>query len=174
GYQTLALMQQGNLKLADGNAEAAAKLYDQAAATAPNLVIGDLARLKAADALLDVAPYAQLQTRLTPLTAAKRPYAIYAKEALAMAALMVGRTDEAKRDFTVIQLSLDAPEDMRRRAEMAVQLIDSGEAATAVAAAKATPTPVPTMPTLPGAAPTASAAPAAPSSTTTPPAGARQ
>ena len=68
GYKTLALMQEAALALADGKNADAAKLYDQAAAAAPNQIFGDLARLRAAQALLDTAPFAQLQTRLTPLT----------------------------------------------------------------------------------------------------------
>ena len=96
GYKTLALMQQAALAIADGKTADAAKLYDQAAAAAPNQIFGDLARLRAAQALLDTAPFAQLQTRLTPLTDAKRPFAPYAKEALAMAELLAGRTAAAQ------------------------------------------------------------------------------
>ena len=64
GYKTLALMQQGNIRLAAGKQQDAAGFYDAAAKAAPNAVLGDLARLKAALALLDTAPLPQLQTRL--------------------------------------------------------------------------------------------------------------
>lgn len=171
GYKTLALMQEGDLRLAAGKSDEAAKLFDAAAEAAPNQIFGDLARLKAAEALLDSAPYAQLQTRLEPLTATKRPYAIYAREALAMAELMAGKAQDAKRDFTVIGLSLDAPEDMRQRAQVAIALIDGGEAQTAAAAVKAAATmPPPALPTL---APPASGNPGQ-GATPTSPAGAAQ
>jgi hypothetical protein len=145
-YKALALMQEGNLRLEAGKSDEAAKFYDQAAAAAPNQIIGDLARLKAAEALLGTAPYAQLQTRLTPLIDTKRPYSVYAREALAMAKLMAGKTDEAKRDLTLVGLSLDAPEDMRQRSQVTLALIEAGEAPTAVAAVKAAATMPPPAP----------------------------
>ncbi len=145
GYKTLALMQEGDLRMTAGKSDEAARLFDQAAAAAPNQVIGDLARLKAALALLDTTPLAQMRDRLAPLSDPKRPYSAYAKEALAMAELLAGKTDDAKRDLSVLQLSLGAPEDMRQRAQLAVALIDHGDAAAAVAAVKA----AATMPPLP-------------------------
>jgi hypothetical protein len=171
GYKTLALMQQAALALADGKTPDAARLYDQAAAAAPNQILGDLARLRAAQALLDTTPYAQLQTRLTPLTDPKRPFALYAKEALAMAKLLAGKTQDAKRDFTVLSLSLGAPDDMRQRAQLAVAAIDGGEAPSAVEAAKTAATMPPSPPMNVAPFPSAAQAPAgAPSS----PAGAPQ
>jgi hypothetical protein len=158
GYKTLALMQQAALALADNKNADAAKLYDQAAAAAPNQLFGDLARLRAAQALLDTAPLAQLQTRLTPLTDSKRPFSVYAKEALAMAELLAGQTAAARRDFTVVSLSFGAPDDMRQRAQLAIAAIDGGEAPSAVAAVKAAATMPPSPPmTL---APPVTAAPA--------------
>jgi hypothetical protein len=136
GYKTLALMQEGDLRLAAGKADDAARFFDAAAAAAPNPIFADLASLKAAEALLDSAPYAQLQTRLTPLTDPKRPYALYAKEALAMAKLMAGKTADARKDFQVLGVSLGAPQDMRERSQIAIALIDAGEAQTAVQAVK--------------------------------------
>jgi hypothetical protein len=156
GYRTLALMQEGDLALAQDRTDAAVKAFDSAASSAPNQIFGDLARLKAADALLDTAPLPQLKTRLQPLTDSKRPYWLFAKEALAMAELMAGKADDAKRDCSVIQLSLGVPEDMRQRCQLLIAVVDHGEGATAVAAAKlaATMPPSPPMtlaPPLPGA-----------------------
>ena len=82
---------------------------------------------------MDSAPYPQLQTRLMPLTDANRPYSLFAREALAMAKLLAGKTDEAKKDFTVIGFSLGAPQDMRERAQVAIAVIDAGDAPAAVA-----------------------------------------
>lgn len=171
GYKTLALMQQAALAIADNKTADAAKLYDQAAAAAPNQILGDLARLRAAQALLDTAPFAQIQTRLTPLADSKRPFFVYAKEALAMAELLAGKTADARRDFTVVSLSFGAPEDMRQRAQLAIAAIDGGEAPSAVAAVKAAATMPPSPPmTL---APPVTAAPA-PAGAPAPQAGAAQ
>lgn len=171
GYKTLALMQMAAANLAQGRDADAAKLYDQAAAAAPNQILGDLARLRAAQALLDTAPLAQIQTRLKPLTDAKRPFSVYAKEALAMAELLAGQTTQAKRDFTVVSLSFGAPDDMRQRAQLAISAIDGGEAPSAIAAAKEAATMPPPAPTT--VAPPTTAAPA-PAGQPSPPAGAAQ
>jgi hypothetical protein len=145
-YKALSLMQEGDLRQAAGKGDEAAKLFDAAAAASPNQIFGDLNRLKAAEAILDTAPYAQLRARLLPLTDSKRPYWIFAKEALAMAELEAGQTTQARSDFNVLSLTLGAPEDMRRRAQMAMSLIDAGEASTAVAAVKAVATLPPPAP----------------------------
>ncbi len=173
GYKTLALMQEAGLRQSAGKAAEAAALYDEAAKAAPNPIVGDLASLRAAEALLDTASYAEMQRRLTPLTEAKRPYALYAKEALAMAKLMAGKTAEARRDFAVLELALGAPEDMRQRSQMAVALIDSGEAPTAVAAVKAAAT-LPPPPPASVAAPPAGTGDQGGAATQAPPAGAAQ
>ena len=170
GYKTLALMEEGNLRAELNKPAEAAKLFDQAADAAPNQIIGDLARLKAAQVLLDTAPLPQLTTRLTPLMDGKRPYAVFARETLAMAKLMAGKTADARKDFSAIQLSLTAPEDMRQRAQLAIAVIDSGEAATAVSAVKTAATMPPPPASMVGPPPTAQAPDAAQS----PPAGAAQ
>jgi hypothetical protein len=145
-YKALSLMQEGDLRQAAGKGEEAAKLFDAAAAASPNQIFADLNRLKAAEAVLDTAPYAQLRARLLPLVDTKRPYWIFAKEALAMAELMAGQTTQARADFNILSLTLGAPEDMRRRDQMAMALIDAGEAPTAIAAVKAAATLPPSPP----------------------------
>jgi hypothetical protein len=171
GYKTLALMQTAAASLAEGKDAEAAKLYDQAAAAAPNQILGDLARLRAAEVLLDTAPLPQLQTRLKPLADPKRPFAVYAKEALAMAELLAGHTEQAKQDFTAVSLTLGAPEDMRQRAQLAIAAIDGGEAPSAIAAVKEAATMPPSPPMNVG--PPAAAAPA-PAGAPSSPAGAPQ
>ena len=126
GYRSLALMQQGGIRLQQGNTKDAVDLFDKAATAAPTPMIGDMARLKSAFALLDTAPYAALQERLTPLTDSKRPYQAAAREALAMAKLRAGKTQEAKADFQVLQLLPDATSGQRQRAQAGIAAIDSG------------------------------------------------
>jgi len=146
GYKALALMQEGGIRMDQNKVKEAVALFDQAADAAPDPVIGDMARLKSAFALMDTAPYAAIEERLKPLTDAKRPYRAAAREALAMAKLKAGRTKEARDDFVVLRLLPDAPESMRQRAELAVAAIDSGSVATlpqAVAEAAKAPPPAP-------------------------------
>lgn len=155
-YKALALMQQGTIRLRAGKTAEAVKLFDEAGKDAPDPVIGDMARLKSALALMDTAPYAAMEERLKPLTDAKRPYRAEAYEALAMAKLQAGRTQEARGDFVVITLMPGATDAMRQRAQAAMALIDSGSAKAlpaVVKAAAALPPDLAMPPMMPPAAP---------------------
>lgn len=144
-YKSLALQQLGGLQLADGKVPAAVKLFDEAAEAAPTPVLGDIARLKSAFALLDSSPYKDMEARLKPLTEEGRPYRVEAREALAFAKIMAGDTTGARSDFVVLSLMADAGEGAAQRAQAAIALIDSGSAKAipgAVKAAMALPPPV--------------------------------
>jgi hypothetical protein len=139
-YRTLALMQLGGVKFAGGKPEdvkAAVALFDQAASSAPDDILGDAARLKSAFAVLDTAPFAEVEGRLGPLMKDGHPYRVQAREALAFAKLMKGDTAGAKNDFVVISQSLDAPDGARQRAKAAMDLIDTGSAKAVPAIVKA-------------------------------------
>jgi hypothetical protein len=156
GYKALALLQMGDIRLEDSKTKEAVGYFDEAAKAAPNALLGDLARLKSAFALMDTAPYKDLESRLTPLAGEKSPYRVYAKEALAFAKLQAGDLKGARADFVILANSLDSStsEEVRQRAQAAMQLIDSGTAkdlAAAVKAAVALP-PMPPMSQLPAAA----------------------
>ncbi len=161
GYKSLALMQQGAIRLQQGETSQAADLFDKAAAAAPSPIIGDMARLKSAFALIDTATFAVIEQRLKPLTDAKRPYRAAALEALAMAKLRAGRLKEARDDFVVLSLLSDAPDAVRQRAQAALSAIDSGAAAgvpAAVEAARRMPPPPPVIPGLSSSLPQSGAA----------------
>jgi hypothetical protein len=128
GYKTLALMQQGNLRLAAGKAAEAAALYDAAAKATDNPVLHDLAALRAAQTLMDSAPFAQLATRFKPLIANGRPFSLQAREALAMAKLQAGQAQEARGDLNALSLTLGVSQEMRARIQGAIAVIDSGQA----------------------------------------------
>ena len=139
-YKSLALMQLGALKMGDGkpeNVKAAVALFDKAAAAAPDDLIGDAARLKSAFAILDTAPFSEVEGRLTPLMKDGHPYRVQAREALAFAKLLKGDSAGARGDFVVISQSLDAPDSARQRAKAAMDLIDTGSAKSVPAAVKA-------------------------------------
>ena len=128
GYRSLALMQQANIRLDAGRSGEAVALYDAAAKSAPNQIFGDLARLRAAQVLMDTAPYAQIEARLTALGGDDHPYRLQAKEMLAMAKLQAGKKQEARGDFNALSLTLGVTPGMRARAQGAIALIDSGQA----------------------------------------------
>jgi len=133
-YKALALMQQGDIRAAADKNEEAAALFDSAAAAAPNPVIGDMARLRAALVLMDSAPFPQIETRLKVLIGDKKPFTLEAREALAMAKLQAGRAQEARGDLNALSLTLGVSQDMRSRIQTVLPLIDSGQAAAAGAA----------------------------------------
>lgn len=139
-YRSLALMQLGGLKIASGkpdDVKAAVGLFDQAASAAPDDMLGDAARLKSAFAILDTAPFSEVEGRLAPLMKDGHPYRVQAREALAFAKLMKGDSAGARGDFVVISQSLDAPDGARQRAKAAMDLIDTGSAKVVPAAVKA-------------------------------------
>lgn len=136
-YRAMALMQQAAIRLEQGRPAEAVKLYDAAAEQADEPLLGDMARLKSAFAVLDTAPYAELEKRLTPLTEEKRPYRLQAREALAFAKLLAGKTAEARGDFSLLIVSPDASKTMQDRATAARAIIDTGSAASIPAAVKA-------------------------------------
>lgn len=142
GYKSLALIQLGAIQLGQKHTAAAVQLFDQAAAVAPDEVIGDAARLKSAFAVLDTAPEKDVEARLTPLLQDGHPYRVQAREALAFTKLVAGDLSGARGDFVIISGMLDAPEGARTRAKAAIGLIDSGSA-------KATPAVVRAAATLP-------------------------
>lgn len=70
-YRALALMQEAQIRLDEKKPDEAVRLLDQAAKAAPDAIIGDAARLKAAWLLMDTKPLAEVEARLTPLTTPK-------------------------------------------------------------------------------------------------------
>ena len=144
-YKSLALQQLGGVQLSDNKVAEAVKLFDQAAEAAPTPVLGDMARLKSAFALLDSSPYKDMEARLKPLTEEGRPYRVQAREALAFAKIMAGDLAGARTEFSVLSLMVDSGEGVSQRAKAAIALIDSGSAKAvpgAVKAALALPQPI--------------------------------
>ncbi|WP_184719190.1 tetratricopeptide repeat protein [Caulobacter sp.] len=161
GYKALALMQMGDIRIEENKTKEAIGYFDEAAKAAPDALMGDLARLKSAFALMDTASYKDIEARLTPLAGEKSPYRVYAKEALAFAKLQAGDQAGARGDFVVLANSLDnTSEEVRQRAQAAMQMIDSGSAKELAAAVKAAAALPPTPPI--GLAPPAAALNAAP------------
>lgn len=126
GYKALALMQQAALAVEQNKTEEAIRLFDEAAKAGKDPIIADAASLKAAYLLVDTAALDDLKARLEPLAGDKRPYAPLAKEALATVLLMHDKGADAREIFVQLQLGQDVPETVRQRANVAVQLIDSG------------------------------------------------
>lgn len=138
GYRALALMHMGGIRLEEGKTADAVRYFDEAASLSADPVIGDLARLKSALALMDTASFKDIEARLTPLAGEKSPYRVNAKEALAFAKLQAGDLKGAREDFSVLANLLDnTSEGVRQRSQAAMQMIDSGSAKDLAAVVKA-------------------------------------
>lgn len=138
GYRALALMHMGGIRLDEGKTAEAVGYFDEAAKLSSDPVIGDLARLKSALALMDTASFKDIEARLMPLAGEKSPYRVNAKEALAFAKLQAGDPKGAREDFSVLANLLDNnSEGVRQRAQAAMQIIDSGSAKDLAAVVKA-------------------------------------
>jgi hypothetical protein len=136
-YRAMALMQLGGFAMEDDDSKAAVTLFDQAAEVGADPMITDAARLKSAFALMDTAPYADIERRLTEIADDDRPYRAVAREALAFAKLKNGDMTGARSDFNALTLALDSTEALRDRSNRMVQLIDSGTAKVLPQAANA-------------------------------------
>ena len=136
-YRALALMQEAGIRLKADDAPGAVGLFDQAAAVAHDPITRDAAKLRAAFLVMDTAPYDQVRARLQPLSGSGQPFAVLAREGLAVAELASGRTAQAKGDFEVLSLSSDVSDASRARANAALGMIQSGAAANLSAVARA-------------------------------------
>lgn len=127
-YRSLALQQEAGVWLSQNKIAKAVDLLDQAAKAAPDPMVADAARLKAAYALMDTASFGDIEARLNPLADPKRPFSALAKEALAFAKLKAGMTSQARSDFVVLTLLASSSDDIRKRAQAAIGMIDDGSA----------------------------------------------
>ncbi len=145
-YKALALQQRAGIAVTANRIPDAVALFDQAAKAASDPILADPARLKAAMLLMDSAPLADLETRLTPLTEENRPMRPFAQEALGLARLQHNKPAEAREMFVLLTLGQDIPDSIRQRAQAAIGMIDSNTAgglAAIVAAQSVTPPPTP-------------------------------
>ncbi|WP_296577790.1 tetratricopeptide repeat protein [Phreatobacter sp.] len=118
GYRILARFRQAT-ELAVRDKPAAAAAFDALAADAGiGPVLQDLARLRAAYALIDSAPPAELTRRAEPLATADGSFRHSAREILALAALKAGDRPAAERWIKAIQDDRESPQGVRGRADL--------------------------------------------------------
>jgi hypothetical protein len=99
GYATLARFQQAAALVKAGKSAEAVALYDAVASNPPDDLLRDIARLQAASLRLDGAAFAELETRLTPLTDERNAFRATAREYLGLAARKAGKADQARKLF---------------------------------------------------------------------------
>ena len=111
-------------ELASTDRKAAIKAYDEIATdgSAGN-VMQDLATLRAGYLLVDTSSYADMRTRLEPLTAPERVFRHSARELLALSAWKEGDMGAARQWTDMIITDPQTPAGARSRAEVLSELI---------------------------------------------------
>ncbi len=127
-YRVLAGMRQA-AELAHTDSKTAVAAYDRIASDgSAGQAIQDLAAIRAALLLVDSAPYAELRTRLEPLTGEGRIFRHSAREILALSAFKSGDLAAAKQWTDLIVTDPQTPSGMRSRVEVLSQLISAATA----------------------------------------------
>lgn len=126
GYRVLSRLREA-AELARPDPKAAIKAYDEIAADrGAGQVIQDLATLRAGLLLVDQTSYADLPSRLEPLTGPGRAFRYSARELLALSAWKQGDASAAKQWTEAIIGDPQTPAGARSRAEVLSQLIAAG------------------------------------------------
>jgi hypothetical protein len=128
GYRALAGMREA-AELARTDDKAAVAAYDRIAADkGAGPAVQDLAAIRAGLLLVDSAPYAEMRTRLEPLTTGDRVFRHSARELLALSAWKSGDLAAAKQWTDMIVTDPQTPSGMRSRVEVLSQLISAASA----------------------------------------------
>ena len=123
GYRMLARLRQA-AEIANRDPQAAAKMYDEIAADrsvgAPEQ---DLARIRAAQLLLESTTYQNMLQRLEPATAATSTFRHTARELLALSAWRANDGTAARQWLDLIANDGETPPSLRSRAEALLALL---------------------------------------------------
>ena len=127
-YRVLAGLREAE-ELGRTDSKAAVARFDKVAADkSAGPVIQDLAAIRAGYLLVDSAPYAEIRTRLEPLTASDRVFRHSAREILALSAWKSHDLAAAKQWTDLIVTDPQTPSGMRSRVEVLSQLISAASA----------------------------------------------
>lgn len=128
-YRVMARMERAAILAQQGDLEAALAEFDAAAEAARDPVMRQTAQLRAAYIAAETQDYEALQTRLNPLIESNTRISFLARELLGIEAWEAGRLDEARPIFENLTLALDAPDAVRQRAQIALNVIGPAPAA---------------------------------------------
>lgn len=132
-YRVMARMERAAILAQEGDLEAALAEFDAAAEEARDPIMRQTAQLRAAYIAAETQDFEALQTRLTPLIETNSRISYLARELLGIEAWEAGRLDVARPLFENLTLALDAPDAVRQRAQIALNVIGpapAGENAT--------------------------------------------
>ena len=136
-YRVLAMMERAGALQQKGDLQGALAGFDAAAAAASDPTLRDSARLRAAYIVADTQDFQAVQTRLRPLTEGTSQISYLAKELLGVEAWEAGQNDLARQTLEPLSLALEAPESVRQRAQLILNVIGPAPAAAATTPANA-------------------------------------
>lgn len=122
-YRAMAKLEHAAILELDGDLEGAIREFDEAAAAARDPILRETAQLRAAYIVADTQDFAALQTRLLPLTQSGTRLSFLARELLGVEAWEAGELVVARRELQGLTLALDAPENVRQRAQLALSVM---------------------------------------------------
>ena len=123
GYRVLARLREA-AEFARSDNKAAVAAYDEIAADrSVGQVIQDLAAVRAGLLMVDSAPYADMRTRLEPLTGPERAFRHSAREILALSAWKAGDMGAARKWTDAIMSDPQTPAGTRSRTGVLSELI---------------------------------------------------
>ena len=136
GYTGLAQIRIAGFHAKAGRTTEAVTAYDAVANDASiDQVLRGFAGVQAATLRLGTADYAEMERRLTPLTAETSPWRSAARETLGLAAFKAGKLDEARKLFDLLLVDRNAPPGLNERVQLMLSILTDAEAAKAPAAA---------------------------------------
>lgn len=143
GYQSLSQLRVAGLHAKAGRMVEAVAVYDTLSKDAAvDQILREFAAVQAGNLRLDTADYAEMERRLTPLTADGSAWRTTARELLGLAAYKAGKLEDARKFFDLLLGDRAMPPGMNERVQLMLAVLTDAEAA------KAAPVP-PTAPTEP-------------------------
>lgn len=136
-YRLMARMEHAAILEQQGDLAAALAEYDAIVEAAPDDIIRGSAGMRAAYIAAETQDFAALRTRLQPIIDRGGHTSFLAQELLGVEAWEAGELDVARDTLSNIQLAFDAPEAVRRRAELALAVIGPAPASADAPAAPA-------------------------------------
>lgn len=136
-YRVMARMEHAAVLELDGDLEAALREFDLAASDAKDPILRETAQLRAAYIVADTQDFQALQRRLQPLIETNTPLSFLARELLGIEAWEAGQTDLARQTLQGLTLAFNAPNGVRERAQVALEVIGPAAEAPADGAASA-------------------------------------
>jgi hypothetical protein len=122
-YRVMARMEYAAILQAQGDLDGALAEFDAAAEATNDSVLRDSARMRAAYIAAETQDFPALQARLQPIIEDGGRLSYLAQELLAIEAWEAGETDLARTTLENLTLAFDAPEAVRRRAQVALSVV---------------------------------------------------